>query len=245
MKENKYDEQVFFEKYQNMDRSQKGLAAAGEWETLRKMLPSFRGQRVLDLGCGFGWHCQYAVEKGALSVTGIDISKNMLAIARERNASEKIKYIQMPIEEIDFPENTFDIVISSLCFHYIESFEKLILQINKLLSLGGQLVFSAEHPVFTAYGTQDWIYDKDGTILYFPVDNYFREGVRNAIFLKEDVKKYHRSMTSYLSTLLQNGFTITNFAEPQPSEQMLTQIPEMENELRRPMMFIVCARKEA
>ena len=41
-------------KRQQMSRSQKGLAGAGEWETLKKMLPDFKGKRVLDLGCGYG-----------------------------------------------------------------------------------------------------------------------------------------------------------------------------------------------
>lgn len=56
MKENKYDDNIFFQKYSQMSRSQKGLAGAGEWETLKKMLPDFKGKRVLDLGCGYGWH---------------------------------------------------------------------------------------------------------------------------------------------------------------------------------------------
>ena len=34
----------------------------------------FEGKRVLDLGCGFGWHCRYAVEQGAASVVGVDVS---------------------------------------------------------------------------------------------------------------------------------------------------------------------------
>ncbi|HBG4222652.1 TPA: DNA cytosine methyltransferase, partial [Clostridioides difficile] len=40
---------IFFQKYSQMSRSQKGLAGAGEWETLKKMLPDFKGKRVLDL----------------------------------------------------------------------------------------------------------------------------------------------------------------------------------------------------
>ena len=49
MKENKYDDPVFFEKYSHMARSERGLAGAGEWPTLKDMLPDLRGKRVLDL----------------------------------------------------------------------------------------------------------------------------------------------------------------------------------------------------
>ncbi len=63
--ENPYDKKKFFEKYSRMDRSVKGLQGAGEWHELKKMLPDFKGKRVLDLGCGFGWHCRYAAENGA------------------------------------------------------------------------------------------------------------------------------------------------------------------------------------
>lgn len=41
-------------------RSVEGLSAAGEWHALQKLFPDFSGKRVLDLGCGFGWHCRYA-----------------------------------------------------------------------------------------------------------------------------------------------------------------------------------------
>ena len=80
MKENKYDDDIFFQKYSQMSRSQQGLAGAGEWETLRKLLPDFKDKRVLDLGCGYGWHCIYAMEHGASSVVGVDISHKMLEV---------------------------------------------------------------------------------------------------------------------------------------------------------------------
>lgn len=44
------NDKAFFEKYSQMERSIKGLGAAGEWETLEKMLPAFNNKRVLDLG---------------------------------------------------------------------------------------------------------------------------------------------------------------------------------------------------
>ena len=76
-------------------------------------------------------------------------------------------------------------------------------------------MFSAEHPVFTAYGSQDWYYDADGSILHFPVDRYFYEGQRDAVFLGEPVVKYHRTLTTYLNTLLNNGFVLRQVVEPQ------------------------------
>ena len=68
--------------------------------------------------------------------------------------------------------------------------------------------------MFTSYGTQDWYYNADGNILHFPVDNYYYEGERNAVFLGEKVTKYHRTMTTYINSLLENGFMLEHFVEP-------------------------------
>lgn len=244
MKQNKYDDDKFFEKYSNMDRSKKGLDGAGEWETLKKMLPDFEKKRVLDLGCGFGWHCQYAMENGALSAVGIDISKKMLEEAERKNKYKNVEYICKSIEDIDFPTDTFDVVLSSLAFHYIVSFDEIVKKVRQSLISGGDFIFSAEHPVFTAYGTQDWIYDKDGEILHFPVDNYFIEGERKSVFLGEKVIKYHKTLTTYLNTLIKNGFEINGVEEPQPVKHMIDTIPGMKDELRRPMMLIISAKKK-
>jgi hypothetical protein len=50
MKQNKYNDPVFFDKYSKMRRSILGLSGAGEWKTLEKMLPEFSNKRVLDMG---------------------------------------------------------------------------------------------------------------------------------------------------------------------------------------------------
>lgn len=83
MGKSKYDDSIFFDKYSKMARSVYGLQGAGEWETLKKMLPSFENKKVLDLGCGFGWHCKYAVENNAMEVVGVDLSEKMLEQAKK------------------------------------------------------------------------------------------------------------------------------------------------------------------
>ncbi len=243
MKENKYDDQRFFEKYSQMLRSREGLKGAGEWSELEKILPDFSGKRVLDLGCGYGWHCQYAALHHAASVLGADISEKMLERARELNSAPQIQYQRKAMEDLSFPDCSFDVVLSSLALHYVRDFGPLVENISRWLVPGGNLVFSVEHPVFTAYGSQDWYYAPDGEILHFPVDNYYYEGAREAVFLGEKVTKYHRTLTTYLDTLLRNGFELRHIIEPQPPEEMLD-IPGMRDEMRRPMMLLVSAVKK-
>lgn len=149
---------IYFSKYSQMSRSQQGLSGAGEWETLRKLLPDFKDKRVLDLGCGYGWHCIYAMEHGASSVVGVDISHKMLEVAKEKTHFPQVEYKCCAIEDVEFPEESFDVILSSLAFHYVADYEILVKKIYRILKSGGKLVFTVEHPVFTAYGTQDWHY---------------------------------------------------------------------------------------
>lgn len=243
MKENKYDDTAFFEKYSQMDRSKKGLSGAGEWRELQKLLPDFAGKRVLDLGCGYGWHCEYAAEHGAKSVIGVDLSQKMLEVAQQKRTHANITYRCLAIEDVEEPAESCDVILSSLAFHYVEDYRGCVKNIARMLRPGGAFVFSAEHPVFTAYGTQDWYYDAQGNILHFPVDNYYYEGRREAVFLGEKVVKYHRTLTTYLNTLLENGFTVRRVVEPEPPEEM-RELPGMKDEMRRPMMLLVAAQKD-
>ncbi|UUI03869.1 class I SAM-dependent methyltransferase [Oceanobacillus jeddahense] len=245
MKQNKYDNHPFFQAYAEMDRSKKGLEAAGEWHILKEMLPEFKGKKVLDLGCGFGWHSRYAREQGAESVIGTDISERMLERAIEMTHDSGIVYLHQAIEDMDFTKGSMDIVISSLALHYIESFSRICEKINTVLKPGGSFVFSVEHPIFTARKEQDWIYDHTGkNPIYWPVDNYQVEGKREASFLNETVIKFHRTVSTFMNDLIQAGFDILRVEESVPSKDMLEKIPDMKHELRRPMFLMIAAEKK-
>lgn len=243
MKENKYDEKDFFEEYGKMNRSVGGLVAAGEWHAFKKLLPGFTRKAVLDLGCGYGWHCRYAVEQGASAVIGVDLSERMLAEAQARTNDSRISYLRGAIEDIEFQPESFDLIISSLSFHYVESLETVIANLYRMLKPKGDLVFSVEHPIFTASGNQDWAYDENGAKLHWPIDRYFSEGKREAIFLGHTVIKFHRTLTTYLGLLITCGFSIRSVVEPQPFQDMLDDNEGFQDELRRPMMLLVAAQK--
>jgi SAM-dependent methyltransferase len=92
MKQNKYDEPEFFDKYSKMRRSVGGLDDASEWHAFRALLPDLHNKRLLDLGCGFGWHCRYARQQQARSVVGVDLSEKMLARANATVDDPGIEY---------------------------------------------------------------------------------------------------------------------------------------------------------
>ena len=240
--QNIYDNEAFFEGYMKLRNNPSAANDIVEKPALFSLCPDLTDKKVLDLGCGFGWHCKYASDNGAIYVLGTDISKRMLQKAQEINSADNIEYQQIAMEDLNLSKESFDIILSSLAFHYVEDFISLIKNIYSWLKPGGDFVFSVEHPIFTSAGSQDWYYDDNGEILHFPVDNYYYEGKREAIFLDEKVTKYHRTLTTYIETLLNNGFLLTNIVEPQPPEEMMD-LPGMKDEMRRPMMLLIACKK--
>lgn len=84
----------------------------------------------------------------------------MIKAALERNNSDNIRYKVLAVEDYDYPCETYDIIISSLTLHYVENLTQIFALIYKTLKKNGVFVFTIEHPIFTALGTQEWIYDK-------------------------------------------------------------------------------------
>ncbi len=241
---NEYDDQRFFEEYAKMSRSREGLGAAGEWHQLKPLFPPLQGKTVLDLGCGYGWHCAFAAQQGAVRILGIDLSGKMIEEAKKRNAAKQIEYRICGIEEYEYPENMWDCVVSNLALHYIEDIADIFQKVHRTLKTNGVFIFNIEHPVFTAGVGQDWVYTEDGTPRYWPVDNYFITGERNTRFLGCDVIKQHHTLTQILMGLLNNGFEIEAVQEAEPPDEMMG-IPGMKDELRRPMMLLVKAAARA
>ncbi len=239
-----YDGEKFFEEYAKMPRSREGLSAAGEWHQLKPLFPALQGKTVLDLGCGYGWHCRFAAEQGAARVLGLDLSVKMIEEAKRRNAEGTIEYRVCGIEEYEYPENSWDCVVSNLVLHYVENIGQIFQKVHGTLKPGGTFIFNIEHPVFTAGVGQDWIYTEAGKPLYWPVDNYFIPGERSTRFLGCDVIKQHHTLTQIMMGLLNNGFVLEAVEEAEPPEEMMGN-PGMRDELRRPMMLLVKAGKKS
>lgn len=237
-----YDDNEFFEAYAKMERSKHGLKAAGEWHQLQPMFPDLQGKRVLDLGCGYGWHCKYAVQNGASEVLGIDSSKKMIAQAVSNNYDDRIKYAVCTIEDFTYPADFYDLVVSNLALHYIENLDDVYQKVHRTLKMEGCFLFNIEHPTFTAGVNEDWTFDEDGLCKFWAIDNYYYPGERMTNFLGKQVIKQHHTLTQILNPLIECGFQIESVEEAMPSADMMN-IRGMRDEMRRPMMLLVKAKK--
>lgn len=102
-------------------------------------------QRVLDIGCGPG-----TISEDLLGISekvwGIDISENMIKIARKRfneiKPNSKIHFAVGDAEKLDFPENFFDVVFCLGVLRYLDSWEKGLQEIYRVLKPKGIVVFT-------------------------------------------------------------------------------------------------------
>lgn len=241
MTQNIYDNDAFFSAYSQLPRSIGGLDAAPEWPSLRALLPELQGKSVLDLGCGYGWFCRWAAEAGAMQVLGVDVSEKMLAQARGMGEHPAVRYARMDLERLAVAPAAYDLVYSSLAFHYIEQFATLLAAIRRALTPGGKLVFSIEHPIFMAPRQRGWLTDAQGRKSW-PVDSYQQQGPRLSDWLAPGVLKQHRTLGTTLNALIQAGFRIDHVEEWGPTDAQVAQQPALAEERERPMLLLIGCR---
>src|SRR5215470_13161843 len=177
--QNIYDDPEFLAGYATLERFGPGWTRAVEHADFMGLLPDVEGKRVLDLGCGLGQLALYLAERGAAKVVGVDISEHMLAVAQAERAHPRIIYRREALEHVVFDSERFDLVVSSLAFHYVEDYAGLVERIAGWLSPGGVLVFSTEHPIFTArLPGEGWVLDGAGRRTGWSLDRYSDEGAR-------------------------------------------------------------------
>ena len=242
MAQNIYDEPEFFAGYSKLRRSVHGLDGAPEWPAIRALLPDFDGKRIVDLGCGFGWFSRWAKQHGAAHILGLDLSRNMIARAKADTSDPDVEYAIADLNRLDLPEASFDFAYSSLAFHYIRDFDRLVRTVHRSLVPGSYLVFSIEHPIYMAPTRPGWLIDSDGRKTW-PVDRYSVEGPRRTDWLAKDVLKYHRTIGATLNTLIGAGFTIRHVQEWSPADDQVAANPDLADELERPMMLLVAAQR--
>lgn len=245
MEQNIFDNETFFDGYRALRERDNNLNVLLEQPAMARLLPDMAGKSVLDLGCGYGHNCMDFVKRGAVEVVGVDISEKMLEVAKSESVHEKIKYINMSMTDIKSLNKSFDLIYSSLAFHYIEDFSGFAKNMYSVLNSGGWLLFSQEHPIpmATVDGKGHFNFDENGERVSYTFSDYHREGKRVISWFVDGVVKYHRTFGSIMTALAEAGFVINTVEEPLPEKWALEKLPSLNREFIKPNYLIVKARK--
>ncbi|MGE4351898.1 MAG: class I SAM-dependent methyltransferase, partial [Bdellovibrionales bacterium] len=176
-------------------------------------------------------------------VVAVDASSKMLEEATNLTNDSCIAYVHSPMEQYVIPNQSFDLIVSSMALHYVSDYHAVVTHVFEGLKNGGSFVFSVEHPVCTANPT-GWVLNESGDFLYWSLDHYQEEGQRHVKWFVEGIEKHHRTIQTYVSGLLEAGFQITALREPSPTSEALRQRPDMLQNLRRPPVLLLAALKQ-
>ena len=97
---------------------------------------------VLDIGCGTGTQCD-DLANNVKQVTGIDISRKLLAIAEQRKTKRKIEnveFIQTTVFDERFKPGSFDVVMAFYVLHFFEDIDAAVKRIHALLKPDGLFI---------------------------------------------------------------------------------------------------------
>jgi predicted TPR repeat methyltransferase len=133
----------FDKRAKDWDKSSRRFQVAKSFSDFVKDNTSLnKDYNLLDYGCGTGL-VAYQFEDDVKSITGMDSSKKMIEqFLSKSNNEEHIKAFQHDINHEDLPQNSFDIIVSSMTLHHIENPEVFFQKTYKSLKQNGILAFA-------------------------------------------------------------------------------------------------------
>lgn len=109
-------------------------------------------ERILDAGCGTGRNLGAIIAAGAVP-SGMDFSSGMLNIARRRYPDIRLAEADLR-EPFPFEDSSFDAVLCALLGEHLKEPVVALREMQRVLRVGGRLVFSVFHPEMAALGMQ-------------------------------------------------------------------------------------------
>jgi 2-polyprenyl-3-methyl-5-hydroxy-6-metoxy-1,4-benzoquinol methylase len=97
------------------------------------------GVHALEIGCGTGNFTESFASSGA-KLLALDISEDLLELARERHLPDTVRFVCQPFETLDMP-GTFDAIIGSSVLHHLD-ITLALAEIFHLLKPGGIIAFA-------------------------------------------------------------------------------------------------------
>lgn len=119
--------------------------------SLRSTLGNVHFDNCLEVGCGTGKNTEWLITR-ATHISAVDLSEKMLARAKNRIISDKVRFVQADItHEWLFVDRQFDIVTFSLVLEHIENLSDIFEKVNKVTKDNAWVYIGELHP-FKQYG---------------------------------------------------------------------------------------------
>jgi len=181
-----------------------------ELEALHRLLGEGPG-RCLDVGCGTGVSTA-VIERLGWSVVGVDVSEDLLEVARERG----FDVVSAPAEALPFGDEVFDAAVSVWTHTDVGDFRGMLAEVARVLRAGAPFVYVGAHPCFV--GPHSLFLGAEGVpelhAGYRPARRY-REapGVGNPEGLRARVGAVHLPLGALFQAFAGAGFRIEQFDE--------------------------------
>gem|GEM_PF-5970006 len=105
----------------------------------------FKGKRILDIGCGFGFRTIGVAQNGALSVSAIDLDEQRIKeaafYAQQRNV-ENVNFRVMDATCLEFEDESFDLVLADELIHHLDNLPMAFKEIYRVLKNRGLAIIS-------------------------------------------------------------------------------------------------------
>jgi len=196
-----------------------------EMPTTLKMLGNTKGKKVLDLGCGTGLYTRILKRMGA-KVKAIDISKNMVEIARKEVPNAEFKVGSAT--KLPYKNEFFDIVVSPLMIEYLSilQWNKALKEVHRVLKKGGYFIFSTGNPIVETL--RKIRYRKR---IFREISDYFGEGQRISKWIFPDgstttLRYHHKTYTTIIRSIIKNKFEIVDYEDAKPVKSAKKYFPK-------------------
>jgi len=176
-----------------------GQALPNKWITELLNSINLKGKKVLDIGCGFGRFVYYLREKG-IDAIGIDISESSIKLAKDNNCAVG------NAEDLQFENNSFDVVISLGVLHHTPDINKAIQEIWRVLKPDGivfVVLYNKYDPLFIIIKALrrinfcGWIKAKNPELFECPILNTYSKKEIKKLFKAFKNLKFGTSGSSF------------------------------------------------
>ena len=181
--------------------------------------------RVLDLGCGEGILARALAQRGN-TVTGVDLSRGLLAVADAREQREPlgITYVRCDAATLEgFDDCSFDGVATSITFTDLADLDGVLRAVARVLVPDGWFAFAALHPCFEPPHARST--EIDGRLVR-QVNRYFEEGTWRSRHTDSLIGvRYHRRLSTILNAVIDAGLVIEHLEEPKGDASAIGRAP--------------------